>query len=110
MRRASAIRGELWRSLDKRQPRRGNTGLQQPVTIMGDVVRLFPMEIAQMPFDGEGWKVAEQDLGGVGRFLGAPELGECRRPDRERLKMIGIEIQLLARPGQGGVILPDKVM
>src|SRR6478752_118070 len=98
MRRASAIRGEFRRSLDNRQPRRGSTGLQQPVAIMGNVVRLFPMKIAQMPFDREVRKVAEQYLGGAGRFLGAPELGERRRPDRERLKVIGIEIQLLARP------------
>ena len=42
------------------------------------------MEIAQVPFDGEGRIVAEQDFGGVDRFpRRATELGERRRPDRK---------------------------
>src|SRR3982074_3262470 len=86
---ASGIGGQLWRRLDQRQFGGESAGLQQAVTVVGDVLGLFPMEIAQMPLDGEGRMVAEQDLGGVRRFLGASELGERRRPDRPPLKMIG---------------------
>ena len=74
---ASAIRGELRRRLDKRQSAGGNAGLDQSVTVMGDVGGHLPAEIAQMPFDGKGRIIVEQDFHRVGRFLGAPELASA---------------------------------
>ena len=58
---------------------------------MGDVSRSFPTEIPEMPFDGQAWKVAQQDFGRLCRFLGSSQLRQSRRPHREHLKMIGIQ-------------------
>ena len=97
--RSLGIHRELRRRLDKRQFDGGDAGLLEAVTVMGEVGRHFPVHIPQMPLYREAWIIADQNIGRVGRFLGASELRERRRPDRERLKMVGMEIQLLTRPG-----------
>ena len=97
--RSSGIHRELRRRLDKRQSNGGDAGLLEAVTVMGEVGRHFPVHIPQMPFYREAWIIADQNVGRIGRFLGAPELRERSGPDRERLQMIGMEIQLLTRPG-----------
>ena len=66
---------------------------------MGEVGRHFPVHIPQMPLYRKAWIIADQNVGRVGRFLGASELRERSGPDRQRLKMVGIEIELLTRPG-----------
>ena len=65
---------------------------------MGNVGRELPVEIPQVPFDGQARIVAQQDFGRICRLFGSSQLGERRRADRERLQMIGIDVQRLARP------------
>ncbi len=95
---------------DQSQFAEGDAGFQKSVAIMGDVGGIFPTEIPQVPLDSQAWKVAEQDLRRLCRFLGASELRQRRRPYREHLKMIGIQIQGFARPGQRRIILSHQVV
>ena len=61
-----------------------------------------------MPFDGQAGVIGKQDFGRLGRFLASSQLRQRRRAYREHLKMVGIQIERLARPGQRSVILPEK--
>ena len=65
---------------------------------MGDVGRELPVEIPQVPFDRQAGIVAQHDLGRICRLVDSSQLGQRRRPYRERLQMIGIDVQGLARP------------
>jgi hypothetical protein len=89
---------------------RRHAGFHESFAVMGDVSRIFPTEIPQVPFDGQAGIVAEQDFGRHGCFLASSRLRQRRRPYREHLKMIGIRIQRLARPGQRGIILSQEVV
>ena len=68
------------------------------------------MEIPQVPFDGQARIVGQQNFSRRRCFLAPSQLCERRRPHREHLKMIGIRIQRLARPGQRGIILPQQIV
>ena len=108
---ASALR--ICRALcrfDEGQSGRWYAGFQKSFTIVGDVSRIFPMEIPQVPLDGQAGIVGQQDFGRPSRLLAPPQLGERRGPQRQHLKMIGIGIQRLARPRQRGIILPQQIV
>src|SRR6185437_8701299 len=42
----------------------GHAGLHKALAIMGEVIRILPAEIPQMPLDGEVRILAEQDITG----------------------------------------------
>ena len=63
-----------------------------------------------MPFNGQTWKSVQQHFRSVRCLLGSIQLRESCRPHRKHLKMIGIQIERFARPGQRSVILSEKVM
>ena len=54
--------------IGRRLPQR-HAGFQQAVPIKAGVFSQLPAKIPQMPLDGEVGKMAEQDLGGLGRFV-----------------------------------------
>ena len=63
-----------------------------------------------MPFNGQTWKGVQQHLGSLRCLLGSIQLRKSRRPHREHLKMIGIQIEGFARPGKRRIVLSQKVM
>src|SRR5450432_3320506 len=108
--RNGALGRTLWGGLDQGQFGRRHAGFQKSLTVMGDVSRSFPAKISQMPFDGQRWIAGEQDLGRLCRFLGSSELRQRGGPYGEHLKMIGIQIERFARPGQRRIILSQQIM
>src|SRR5207302_7212400 len=106
----TGLSGALWDGLDERKFAKGHAGFQKPVTIVGDVSAGFPGEISEMPFNGQPWKVTQQNLRRLGRFLGPSGLRERGRAHGEHLKMIRIEIQRFARPRQRSIILSEQVV
>src|ERR1700755_2708454 len=53
---------------------------------------------------------AKERLGCLPRILAAPELSQSRRAHRQNLEVIGIRIELLARPGQRSIVLAKQVV
>ena len=65
---------------DESQSGRWYAGFQKSFTIVGDVSRIFPMEIPQVPLDGQAGIVGQQDFSRPSRFLAPSQLRERRGP------------------------------
>ena len=96
--------------LDQRQPGRRHAGLEKPVAVMGEIGEFFQWKFRRCFSTVKRRIIAEQRLGCLGRLVAAAELAERRGPHREHLKMVGVEIEPLARPGQRCVVLSQQIM
>ncbi len=106
-----ALSRSLELGVDQRQIAQGYAGFQKSVPIMGGVGRPFSSgNSSDAVRRSGGVMTVQQDFGRLGRFLGSSQLRERRRPHREHLEMIGIDIQGFARPGQRRIILLEQIM
>ena len=76
---ASGICRALCR-FDESQSGRWYAGFQKSFTIVGDVSRIFPMEIPQVPLGGQARIVGQQDFSRRRCFLAPSQLRERRGP------------------------------
>ena len=98
----SGLGGAFDVALDQGQLAERHARIQQALAVMGEVLGPLPVEIAQVTIDIQGRVVAHEHGGGLGRLIVPAQLRQRRGADRQRLQMVRVDVELLARPCRRG--------